>query len=254
MKIKSFSALLFVALLFTLNPARAVFIGDAFGNLWTHDVSTNTSTNLGNSGIGAFFDIAQDPTSGNLYGVTGTGRFASINTTNGSATVLGNTGAFVNGLTFDSAGTLFASGNNALFTLNLGTGGASFVGGTGFTSSGDLAFDSSGNLYMSAIGGGSDRLVSLNPATGAGSLIGSIGFPLVYGLNYQNSTLYGFTSNGQTIGINTSTGLGTLLAFNGIRTNGADGAGGVTVPEPSVFALFAAGLFGLGFVRRRQQK
>ena len=250
MKIRTLSTLLFITLLMTLNPARAVFIGDGSGNLWSLDVSTNISTNLGNSGVGTFVDIAQDPTSGNLYGITG-GSLFSINSANGAGTLIGLTGAGANGLTFDSAGTLYASGSS-LYTINLGTGAGTVIGGIGFSSSGDIAFDSSGNLYMSATGG--DRLVSLNTTTGAGTLIGNIGFGGVYGLNYTNSTLYGFTSGGTTIGINTTTGLGTFLANNGINTFGADGAGGVTVPEPSIIALFGLGLLGLGFARREKHR
>ncbi len=70
---RSLLVLVFCAFLGMANPAHAVFIGDGSGNLFNLNVATNTSTLIGNSGIGAMFDIALDPTTNILYGVTGGG-------------------------------------------------------------------------------------------------------------------------------------------------------------------------------------
>lgn len=235
------------------NSAHAVLIGDNAGNLIDLDVTTNTSTLIGNGGV-VMFDIAMDPLSGNLYGVSGSGYLYNINYTNGAVTAIGYTGG-VNGLTFNNSGTLFGTGGSRLYTINTTTGSSSLVGNTGYSSSGDIAFDNSGTLFMSATGSGGDLLVTLDPNTGAGTLLGNTGYAGVYGLNYSNSTLYGFTLGGATLALDRLTGAGTFISFNGIHTNGADGVGGVTttgVPESSSVILMLLGLAGLTLTRRKQ--
>ncbi|MDJ0807991.1 MAG: PEP-CTERM sorting domain-containing protein [Gammaproteobacteria bacterium] len=251
---KRFLAVLAVPVFFMMvNPAQAVFIGAGNGNLYQLDVTTNTSTLLGNSGS-AMFDIALDPITDVLYGVSGGGTLVSIDKTNASSTAIGGTGSFINGLTFDSSGILYGSGGSGLYTIDLVNGAASFVGSTGFTSSGDLAFDTNGNLFMSATGGtGGDRLISVNSASGTGSLIGDIGFSGVYGLNFAGATLNGFTSSGLSLVIDTLTGVGTQIAVNSINTFGADGVGGVSVPEPATLLIMATGLAGIGFAGRKKR-
>ncbi len=254
MNIRLLMALVFSVFIGMTSSAHAVLIGTNNGDLYNLNVATNTSTLIGNSGMGVMFDIALDPTTSILYGITSSGLVTTINTSTGIATGIGTAGAFVNGLTFDSTGTLFGSGGRSLFTIDLDTGSATTVGNTGYNSSGDIAFDSLGNLYLSATSVGNDRLIAVNSLTGAGSLIGDTGFSGVYGLNFDGSTLNGFTSNGRTLEIDIRTGIGTQVATNSIRAFGADGSGGVevsSIPEPTSIALFSLGIIGLGFARRK---
>ena len=241
-------------LLLGVQPASAIFISDTFGDLYDLDVSTNTSTLIGNNGLGVdFIDIALDPISGILYGTTSGALLASIDTTTGVGTVIGSTLFGMTGLTFDSSGTLFGSGATSLYTVNTTTGAGTVVGDTGYLSSGDLAFDSSGNLFMSAKGLG-DQLISLNSTTGAGTLIGPIGWSGVFGLNFADSTLYGFAGGGWTLTIDTSTGAYTSFVSNGIFSTGAEGSvGGVeSVPDTgTTLALLGLALAGLVALRRR---
>ena len=247
--------LVFCALVVLTSQARAVYIGADNGSLYDYDVSTNTKVLIGNTV--AMYDIALDPISGTLYGVDTNANLVSIDTTNASTTFIGRT-VGVNGLTFDSSGALYGTGNPGLFSIDTSTGSYSLLGNTGFSSSGDIAFNSSGDLFLSAkYVNGSDQLVNITSTLlngTAGTSIGAIGFDYVYGLNLDSSdTLYGFTLGWKTLTIDTTTGIGTHVATNYIRANGADGSGGVSaVPVPAAVWLFGSGILGLVGVARRK--
>lgn len=127
------------------------------------------------------------------------------------------------------------------------------IGSGSYSSSGDIAFDDMGNLFLSSTTGPNNSLWLIDEMTGSGTEIGDIGFDNVYGLNYTDGTLYGFTLGAETIAIDTSTGEGSLLFTNQIRAYGADGAGGVEIPEPSTLVLLGLGVLGLGAWRRKRK-
>lgn len=238
-------------MLIIANPVYAVFIADGGGNLYDYDIATNNSSLIGNSGVGAWFDIAMNPVTNTLYGITGGEELYSIDTDSGYGTDIGNAGSFINGLVFDTNGQLYGSGNRNLYTIDLNSGSATSVGSTGYYSSGDLAFDTSGNLYMSAMGNSSgDLLVSLDTSLGTGTLIGNIGFRNVYGLSFSGTTLYGFTAGKETLAIDTDLGTGSKLFGNGNNINAYGASDAAPVPEPATMLLFGTGLAGL----RRKKK
>ncbi len=253
--------------LFALSSgANAVLIGDTSGRIHELDPATNTASLIGGGGA-AWLDIAVDPISGGLYGVSD-GLASSlyvIDGSTGSRTLVGATGAFINALAFDAGGILYGAGGTRLYTVDPATGAATMVGSTGFASSGDLAFDGLGNLYMTArdpaAPSGTDLLLLVDPATGAATLVGDIGFAEVFGLAFEGGSLYGFTSSGKTLLIDTATGQGTQVAVNGLVAWGAASlpgagagspAGSGTVSAPGAMAVWALGLallYGTG--RRR---
>lgn len=218
-----FALPLFTFAVLSINPIYAALIIDSSGDIWDLNIDTNTSTFIGRSGE-TIYDIALNPTSGLLYGVSLHSLY-SIDKSNGEVSIISShLSGSVNGLAFNGAGRLYGSSSRGdLFTLDHTTGIASLVGHTGFNSSGDLAFDTNDNLFMSADVGvnRSDLLISVNPNTGAGTLIGDIGFDNVYGLSFSDSILYGFTEARETIMINTISGAGSLLANNEVAAYGA---------------------------------
>ena len=242
--------------LLSVVPAQATFVADNNGNLYNYDITTGSSSLIGNSGVGAWYDIALNPTNGSLYGITGYGYFYSIDPSTGTPTYIGKAESFINGLTFDSSGTLYGSGGQYLYTLDLASGSATQVGSTGFNSSGDLAFDADGNLYLTAsASGGSngDQLVAVDASTGASRKIGDIGYRFVYGLSFVDSTLYGFTSGQDILNINMGSGLGTGIGTTDIAAYGATGGNAAPVPEPATMLLFGSGLAGLACYRNKKK-
>ncbi len=127
--------------------------------------------------IGAFgsrlTDIAIDPTSGNIYGVSGSSDgFYSINKTTGLASRVGNTGLppqAGGGLAANHAGVIYGTNNMTLYTYNKNTGLATPVGNTRVVNLIDaLAFDSTNILYGIEGGGGANnrqrKLVTIGSA------------------------------------------------------------------------------------------
>ena len=113
----------------------------------------------------------------------------------------------------------------------------------------DIALDPLNDILYGVANGTS--LYTIDQTNASATFVGNLGYS-VNGLTFgSNDILYGFTSSGYTLSINTSTGVGSVLSFNGIGAYGADGVGGVAeVSEPAVLAFFGLGLMGLGFSRR----
>jgi PEP-CTERM motif len=174
---------------------------------------------------------------------------------------------FINALGFSSKNVLYGAGDSGFYTINTSTGAASLVANiSGFNSSGDLVFDPVNNRFLGTSGffnSTSDTLFSIS-LNGTATAIGSIGFSDVYGLFFENGTLFGYTANREQITIDLTTGAGT---FNKNVTGGIGfiwGAASLpsteepkSIPEPSsTLGLLAFGAFGAGSLVNRfwQQK
>ena len=118
---------------------------DQTNTLFTLDETTGTANAIGLTGV-SLAGLAYDPTSGILYGSSGsTDLVYTINTTTGGAVLLGSTG------------------------LGVGTP--------------DIHFDQDGNLFGAVRGAGNIYdYVAIDKLTGTGTVIGSTGFYAVVGL------------------------------------------------------------------------
>ena len=213
--------------------AQTVLGGGLNGFLYSIVPTTGATKSIGRLPV-VMSDIASY--NGVLYGISlaETGQSSvlySINPNTGAGTAIGSVGVTVNALVFSPSATLYAAGSDSLYIVNPSTGAGTRVGsgsGSGtYDSSGDLEFDSSGNLYLTSLGSSGDQLFKLNTSNGQGTLIGNIGYTEVYGLAFYNGTAYGFTSDGEVLTINLSTGAGTAIAFY------SPGFGGTTVFSPA---------------------
>ena len=198
--------------------------------LYRVDPDTLAVTKVGDfawsNGPDEMTDLAIDK-NGLMIGMSYTAVYR-VDSTNAHATLLtdGLDGRF-NGLSFVPAAALGQTGDDVLvatrgedgnvFRVNPMTGATTQVGNMGnFSSSGDLVSVSGLTLQTTGNDPSNDRLARLAPNTFTATPIGSsIGFADVWGLAYWKNKVFGFTSAGEFITIDPSTGVGTLVQSNG---------------------------------------
>jgi hypothetical protein len=190
---------------------------------------------IGNQGT----DIAFDGTT--LYGCNFS-QLLLLDPTTGNSTVIGPIGySDVNALTVGLDGTMYAGTvSGALLKIDKSTGAGTLIGnyGVGFGSSGDLAMRYDNTMYASVTWAGhaTDWLVQIDMNTGRAIPIGDIGEWGVYGLDFKDWSLYGVTSDGYLLEIDTVTGKGTRIGtkpanFWGLSTSGPALIGNITAPQ-----------------------
>lgn len=230
------------------SKAAIIYVSTGNNQLLTIDTTTQTTALIGNTGV-QLFDIAFSP-SGALFGVTSNSLF-SVSSTTGASTLIGSLNvSFVNALGFDQAGVLYGAGGNSLFTIDTSTGLATSIGTGSFSSAGDLDFVGN-TLYLSSDSSPNDNLVSLNPANAAATTVGSLGFDEVFGLvnDSSSSTLFGLTSGGQVLSVNTATGAGTSQFSSGINRI----FGAAINPVPGPLPVLGVGV-AFGWSRKLRRK
>ena len=176
-----------------------------------------------NSLTGAFSEISRGPdftdialsVNGQLFGVTFNSLY-EIDPITGESFQVGNLGSSgFNALGFTNDNRLFAARNSdsSLYQIDTQTGRATVFAnfGSGLESSGDMAFDPlTQRFFLTADGSSSDILVSVG-LDGSALRIGNIGFNNIFGLDLENGELIGYTSGGDRISINRTSGQGTFL-------------------------------------------
>ena len=172
------------------HPITGIFYGATAGQSPTNpsylvivDPATALVTPIGPFGA-VLTDIAIDPTTGIMYGVSGFNqKFYTINTTTGQAVQTGSTGlGYQNGggLAADRTGALFGIDNFSFYGYDETTGLATLSGPTGLPNLGRAAdFNPNNVLYGLEGGGGIDNnhlrwLDTFDVVTGMGTRVGQI--------------------------------------------------------------------------------
>jgi hypothetical protein len=252
------------------------------GELYTIDATTGAVIqNIGplNDSLAVNYPmtgLAFNPLTGLLYGSTGNStlstaaKLVSINPVNGLVTVVGSFNAGpVNGggtpatmadIAFDSAGNLFgvaSIGGPQLYSINILTGQATVIGGTGLTSTsgGGLAISPGGIFYGTPT---STRFGTYNSGTGTFANIANPTKPLggaYAALEFDGSVLYGLDLGP---GPALDTHLVIIDPITGAVTDIASSVAALDaiaiVPEPGTLALLVVGGICGVVLRARRKK
>ena len=177
-------------------------------------------------------DIAIDK-DGLMIGISFTNVY-QVDPANAKATLLSNAlGGTFNGLSFVPASMVGEVGDDVLigtrnsdglvFRINKTNGVATQIGNMGaYASSGDAVAVSGLGTLQTVTGPTSDVLVKLAPGTFAATPVGTgIGFTTLWGIAHGSTKIFGFSSTGQFILIDPTTGVGTLQSMSANQWWGA---------------------------------
>ncbi|MCU0517897.1 MAG: SMP-30/gluconolactonase/LRE family protein [Oscillatoria sp. Prado101] len=215
--------------------AAGLYVSTSSGEVGSVDEASGAYTSLV-SGTPAFSDIALDP-EGKLWGINYTHLY-SIDLASKTTANVGSLGFSLNGLGFSDDGTLYGTGAKGFYSINTGTGAASLISSIfGFSSSGDIAYDSALDLFWATSSG--DSLWSITKE-GKATKMGNIGFRGVAGLAFgDDNALYGYTREGKQIALNLETGAGTFVKSlsnlsSSVWGSASDPSDGSSPPTPTL--------------------
>jgi hypothetical protein len=224
--------------------------GNEFGTLDLTTDAFNLITTLALPAGDTMNGLGYGP-GGLLYGVDSepNANLWQINPSNGALTLIGPIGqSALDATSYNGTLYVLSQDVNALYyQITPPSPTPTVIGSIGLSSGGLMAINEDGTqLYTTTQS--TYNLVSINPTTGATSVVGPTGFSVDNGL-FVNGTLYGFSTNGAIVTINTATGAGTQVGTYSLP-NGDQILASAPVPEPSSLVLGLLGAVGAGFYSR----
>lgn len=249
----------------TANAATLFYQGGFSNDLYSFDTDTATETLVGDLGLssdslGMAFGLGSV-----LYAFERASQsLFTINTATAASTLVGNAGIGAEDFTISGDGTIgYATANNNLYSVDLGSGASTLIGATSTTLDGLTTAQSSvtiaGNMFAagSVFGADGESLYSVDVATGALTLLGSTGVTSEALSFDSDGTLFSHGNDGFLYTIDLATLSGTQigstasnLVFGLAAQQGLAGA----VPEPATWAFMIFGFGAIGGAMRRQRK
>jgi hypothetical protein len=142
------------------------------------------------------------------------GEIGKVDVATGKVTLVGNAGAVLTDIAFDSHGNLFGVSFDTFYSVNTNTGLATPIGflGTGGTNA--LVFSATGTIYAADFN--TENLYTINENTGAATSLGLTGFGSAGDLAFHNGTLYMASTVDTLVQINPTTAAGTEIGPLGV--------------------------------------
>jgi|GEM_PF-1499976 len=242
------------------------YVGTSDGIISQVNLETGEATPLVNTALDeALGDIAISNTGvvyANSLSAEGGNNFVyKVNVFSKKVTPIGDANANnLAGLAFNTDsdqlfGSSFAQGSNpgSFYSLDTSTGLATLIAQIpNFSAAGDIAYNPNTKTFFATSTTPTNSTLFSIALDGTAQEIGDIGFENVYGLIYTDNTLYGLTSDGQQLTLDTSTGVGTFK--NDVTGLAADtqilGASPAAVPEP-ITILGSLTAIGFGVMKRK---
>jgi hypothetical protein len=191
------------------------------------------------------------------YAVDNDENLYSVDLSTATATLIGSTGEFLEGIAISPGGTLFATdGFGNLYTLNSATGAATLVGSTGLGDVEGLAFD--GNTLLATNFNNPTTIYSINTTNANATSVVTASTGVVRAMSlldsndvyvsatpvFQNLETINLTTGGVTdIGVLADSSLIAALAYNGVLY-GLDVSGNEYTINPTNAALTLVGNAG----------
>ena len=187
-------------------PAEAPVYANTSPTLFEIDPLTGDRTVVGDfhfedgTPVDSFLDIAID-LDGQLIGGTFDALYR-IDPATAEVELLCETEVQMLALAFDDEGHLFAGGDFVIRELDTETcESTELLEDVGFKTSGDLVGLPDGYLYWTVEGEDGDELVRVDPRYGYTSWVGVIGVSKLFGVGYDDGTLFGFGRYGEVVAI-----------------------------------------------------
>ena len=211
-------------------PASGTIYAHTGTTLYTVDPATYDLTTVGDfGGMDDMTDLAITPDN-KIYTISRTSLYEVDNSTAVATLVFNGIASSNVALTFQPDGTLLAADQSGMVRIiDPSSHNVTELGsyGTGFDTAGDLVAIADGTMYgvstkSPALGSTTNVLIKVNTASGKATAVGKIGYTGVFGVAYAGGRVLAFTSAGEIIKIDPSTGKGTLArSYSGMKWYGA---------------------------------